>query len=458
MDSTFSLEPKQVPYIETKHRRIGTKIPHPETKFILDKLRRYETSYAVDQLPIVWDKAENHIIEDPWGNRWIDFSSTIFVANVGHGNPYVVRRIREMVDRPLLHSYFYPTQIRSRYVEKLINMTPKYLNKVALFSTGTEASERALSIARRYGKKLTPHRKGIIGGKGNFHGKTLGALMVGGFDSAKDWIGNLDPDMIQTPFPYPWILEESGKSGEELFFEHIAAIDKQGMGADRIAAFFIEAYQGWGAIFYPKDYVQAMREWTLEHDILLVVDEIQAGFGRTGRLFCHEHYAIVPDLVMCGKGISSSIPLSAVLGREDLIELDSAYSSTHGGNPLACATGLGTLEALEGMDLVNESARKEHIVAAEIARWKERFPQRVGRVIGKGLVFGIFITKKDSPAELDVRFTDKILEMAMQKGVFSIRTGRGTIKLGPPLSIPDDALVEGLRVYEECIEILDKTI
>jgi 4-aminobutyrate aminotransferase / (S)-3-amino-2-methylpropionate transaminase / 5-aminovalerate transaminase len=456
MKSAFSLEPKEVPHIETKHRRIITKIPHPETLDILNKLRKFETSYAVDQLPIVWDKAENHIIEDPWGNRWIDFTSTIFVANVGHGNPHVVRRIREIIDRPLLHSYFYPTKIRAQYVEKLVAMTPQYLNKVALFSTGTEASERAVSIARRYGRKFSSERKGIIGGKGNFHGKTLGALMAGGFDSAKDWIGNLDPDMIQIPFPYPWVIEKSGKSGKELFHDHIAEIEKQGMVADKIAAFFIEAYQGWGAIFYPKDYVQAMREWTREHEILLVVDEIQSGFGRTGKFFCYEHYDIEPDLVMCGKGMSSSVPLSAVLGREELVELDSAYSSTHGGNPVACAAGLGTLEALEEMDLVNEAARKEQIVFDEIARWKERFPCRIGRVLGKGLVFGIFIIKKDNPLELDISFTDSILEMAMQKGVFSIRTGCGTIKLGPPLSIPDDALVEGLQVYEECIGVLDK--
>jgi 4-aminobutyrate aminotransferase-like enzyme len=196
-----------------------------------------------------------------------------------------------------------------------------------------------------------------------------------------------------------------------------------------------------------------MRNWASMNGSLLVFDEIQAGFGRTGKLFAYEHYDVEADLVICGKGISGSLPLSAVLGSAELIEMDAGYTSTHGGNPLACAAGLGNLEAFEELDLVNEAARKEQVMRDVIDTWKEKYPNRIGRVHGKGLLFGVFITD-DNKDSLDQDLTNRICERAMEKGVFSICTGRGTLKIGPPLTIPDDALREGLSVYEECFEEL----
>ena len=220
-----------------------------------------------------------------------------------------------------------------------------------------------------------------------------------------------------------------------------------------IAAFFVESFQGWGAIFYPNDYIKAMRKWSKENNALLVFDEIQAGFARTGKLFAYEHYGVEPDLVICGKGISGSLPLSAVLGPADLIEMDAGYTSTHGGNPLACAAGLGNLEAIEQMDLVSEAARKEAIFLETLGTWKNKFPSRIGRILGKGMIFGVIVTCEDSN-EPDNYLTNIICERAMEKGVFSICTGRGSLKFGPPLTIPDEALVEGLSVYEECFNEL----
>jgi 4-aminobutyrate aminotransferase-like enzyme len=260
--------------------------------------------------------------------------------------------------------------------------------------------------------------------------------------------------MAQMPFPYPWALERSGKSGGELFYEHLDGLKDRGYDPNSIAAFIVESFQGWGALFYPADYIQEMRRFSAANRSLLIFDEIQAGFGRTGKLFAYEYYDVEPDLVICGKAISGSVPLSAVLGRADLIDLDPTYTSTHGGHPLACAAGLANIEIFERENLIAEAKRKEAVVLAELARWKERFPHRVGRVLGKGLLFGVFITRPGSD-ELDVPFVDRIIERALYKGVFSIRTGRGTIKLGPPLNIPDDALVEGLRVYEEAIAEVD---
>lgn len=447
----FNLTPRAVPKVRTKYRRIKTKIPVPQSLSLLKKIKKYESSNVMDQLPVIWDHAKGYQVFDSWGNAWIDFTSSIFVTNAGHGNKRIIERIKEQLDKPLLHSYSYPTPIRAAFLEKLISMMPSYLQKASLFSSGTEASERAIKLSRYYGMNFSPRKTVIVGGEGNFHGKTMGAQMVGGQHDGKKWIGYLDPNMVHMPFPYPWVLEKSGMNGEKLFFKHLKDLEKSGIRLKEIAAFFVESFQGWGAVFYPVDYIKAMRKWSKNNKSLLVFDEIQAGFGRTGKFFAYEHYGVVPDMVICGKAISSSLPLSAVLGSADLIELDPTYTSTHGGHPLACASGLGNLEALEDGNLVAESKRKEAVFIRELNRWKERFPNRIGRILGKGMLFGIFVTKENSE-ELDIDFTNHIVERAMEKGVFSICTGRGTIKLGPPLIMPVSALVEGLRVYEECFK------
>ena len=447
----FNLKPRVVPKVKTAHRCIKTKIPVPQSIKILKEIKKYESSNVMDQLPVIWDHARNYQVFDSWGNAWIDFTSSIFVTNAGHGNPRVIKRIKEQLDKPLLHSYSYPTPIRAQFLKKLISMMPDYLEKASLFSAGTEASERAIKLARYYGMTLSPRRTMIIGGEGNFHGKTMGAQMVGGQHDGKKWIGYLDPNMAHMPFPYPWVLEKSGLTGEELFYEHLKGLEKKGINLKEIAAFFVESFQGWAAVFYPVDYIKAMRKWSKENKTLLVFDEIQAGFGRTGKFFAYEYYGVKPDMVICGKAISSSMPLSAVLGSAKLIELDPGYTSTHGGHPLACAAGLGNLEAFEDLKLVAMAKRKEAIMLSELNRWKKKFPQRIGHILGHGMLFGVLIKKLNSD-EMDVDLTNRIIERAMEKGVFSICTGRGSIKLGPPLTIPEAALIEGLRVYEECFE------
>lgn len=448
----FSSTPVTVPRVETTHRRIVTQIPVPESLPILDKIAKYESSNVKDQLPVVWDRASGYQIFDKWGNCWIDFTATIFVTNAGHAHPHLVKAITEQSNK-LLHAYSYATEIRAQYLEKLIAFTPPYLEKASLYSAGTEATERAVKLARYYGKRSAKTRSTIIGWDGNYHGKTMGAQMMGGQHADKGWIGHRDPNMVHLPYPYPWVVEAADVSGAELFHQHLEVLTGRGVNLDDIVAFMAETFQGWAATFYPVDYVQEMRKWTRERDILLIFDEIQAGFGRCGRLFGYEHYGVEPDLVCCGKGISGSVPLSAVLGRGDLIDLDPAYTSTHGGHPVACAAGIANIEIFEREQLIAEAARKESILREATAAWRERFPERIGPIYGKGLIMGIFINdpRTDNPLDTDVNFCDRIVERSMQKGVFGIRTGRGTLKIGPPLSIPDDALREGMAVIEECI-------
>ena len=450
---TFNLTPRRVREIDTDFRKIHTEIPVPESLPLLEKIRSYESNNALEQLPVVWDRAEDFQIFDPWGNCWIDFTSSIFVTNSGHGNHYVIEHIQKILTKPLLHSYYYPTQIRADFLDALIAVTPKNLEKAILLSAGTEATERAIKIARIHGTGISAEKNIIVGWDGNYHGKTMGAQLVSGQHADKNWMGFRDPGFAHLPFPYPWTLEQENCDGKTLFENHLAQLEGQGVNLANIAAFFVESFQGWGAIFYPEDYIGAARKWATENETLLVFDEIQAGFGRTGRLFAYEHYNVDADLVICGKGISGSLPLSAVLGSASLIELDDAYTSTHGGNPLACAAGLGNLEAFRELDLINETTRKEKLMLDILNTWRARYPQRIGAILGKGLLFGVFIRKPNSE-ELDEHLTNVICERAMEKGVFSICTGRGTLKLGPPLSIPDVALIEGLSVYEECFEEL----
>ncbi len=444
---SFNLKPRLVKKIHTKHRRIKTKIPSPQSLKVITKIKKFESTNAIQQLPVIWEKAKNHQIFDPYGNRWIDFTSSIFVANSGHGNKNIIREVSKHLKKPLLHSYYYPTKIRMQFLEKLIKISPKYLDKAILLSAGTEATERAIKISRIYGKKTK--KKYIIAWEGNYHGKTLNAQMISGQYLDHKWIPNFDKNIIHLPFPYPWSLKKRNISGKELFKIHLKSLKKR-IDLRQISSFFLESFQGWGAIFYPKDYVQELQKFVKKNKSLLIFDEIQSGFYRTGKLFAFEHYNVKPDLVICGKGISGSMPLSALLGKKKYINLDSAYTSTHGGNPLACAASLGNLKVFDKNNFHKSLSAKSKLMEKKINIWRKKFPERIKQILGKGLIWGVFIYDK-SGKKLDLNLTNRICERAMEKGVFSICTGRGTLKLGPPLTIPKTALIEGLNVYEECL-------
>ena len=433
----FSITPTNVPKIDTKYRKIVTAIPP-----ILNELRKYEPESMSLELPVVWDRAEDFQVFDENGNCWIDFCAGTFVTNAGHRNPKICNAISEIVNNNFLHNYYFPSKIRAKLVKKLHDMTAVNLEKVFLLTTGAETTECCIKLARIYGRKINPKKIGIVSFVGAMHGKTLGALMVGGKTKEKHWIVNHDPDMHHLPFP-------KDSSGDEVFHENMKQLEQSGVDLSTIAAFMVESYQGWGALFYPKNYIKALRKWADDNHAIVIFDEIQAGFGRTGKLFAYEHYEVEADLVCCGKGISSGLPLSAVLGRSELIDVDPSLNSTHGGNPVCCAATLASLELLESENLIVESERKGVILKQELTRIKNHFPSRI-EIFGKGLVFAIHV-RKSSTNELDVELVDKIIEKAMQQGVLLIRTGTGTIKIGPPLTIADDALIEGVSVIEEII-------
>jgi 4-aminobutyrate aminotransferase-like enzyme len=458
---SFSRTPRDVPKIKTKYRKISTALPVQESLPVLDDLDKYESRSMHGQMPIVWDHAEDFQISDKYGNTWIDFTSTIFVTNAGHANPKIREALKKLIDQKLLHSYTYCTEIRRDYIKKLIEFTPPQFEKAFLLSSGTEATECALKLMRMQGKVIGKRKPGIVSFEESMHGRTLGAQMLGGIPAAREWIGYEDPNIFRLPFPYPWELKDgSGRrvSSEALFSAHLEQLKQKGINPKTdICGFILESYIGWGAAFFPVDYVKALVAFARNHNIIVTFDEIQAGFGRTGKLFAYQHYGVEPDLICCGKGISSSLPLSAVLGSQKIMDLPDigSMSSTHSANPLCCAAGLANIEYIESHNLISESGRKGKILFDELEKIRKKFPDRITEILGKGLLAALLF-KDPKNGVPDSLTASLICEKAMQKGLLLVHTGRESIKIGPPLTIPDDALVEGLNVLDESIEEIVK--
>ena len=456
--SDFSSKPKKVPFINTKFRKIKTAIPAPGTEKILKDLHKYESRSMHGQLPIIWDKAIDFQVFDKADNKWIDFTSTIFVANAGHSNKKIIKYLQDQLKKPLLHTYTFSNEIRAKFLKKLIEITPSFCQKAFLMSSGTEASECAIKLIRMYGQKKDENKIGIIAFTGSMHGRTMGAEILRGNEQMLKWIGFKDPNVFHISFPYPWLAKDNNYNWEKHLQNDITTLQKNGVDFNKIAGFAIESYQGWGAIFYPKEYIQALARFAQKYNILIMFDEIQSGFGRTGKLFCYQHYGIEPDLLCLGKGISGGVPLSAVIGRKEILDTPEfgSMSSTHSAQPLGCAAGLANLEEIESKNLVKKSARKGIILHKRLNELKNKYNNHISHIFGKGLVAAI-LTKNPKNGEPYPILATKICEKAMQKGLLLVHTGRESIKIGPPLTILDKALVEGLDVIDECFkEVISK--
>lgn len=451
---SFSLSPQKVDHVNTAHRKIVTDIPAPGTRELLDQLDKYESRSMHGQLPIIWDKADDFYVFDAAGNQWIDFTSTIFVANVGHSNKRVSEAIGNTVNYSLYSCYGYANQIRANYLKRLVEFAGNPFEKAFLLSAGTEATEAALKLMRMHGQKVGKRRLGIICIENNWHGRTLGAQMMSSNKSQNDWIGYQDEDIHHIAFPYPWAL--GLKTGEELLVEGLASLASKGIEMDKdICGFMLETFQGWGAVFYPKDFVQGIEKIARENNILLAFDEMQAGFGRTGKAFGYQHYDVRPDLIACGKGMGGGVPLSGVIGRAEVMDLPSIgnMSSTHSANPLVCAAGLAVIDELECKSLISEARLKGDLFRTQLETLREEHPERISYVLGEGMIFAVLF-KNPITDEPDALFTSRLAERCMQKGLLVVHTGRESLKLGPPLTITADALIEGVSVIRQSIQEL----
>ena len=223
---------------------------------------------------------------------------------------------------------------------------------------------------------------------------------------------------------------------------------------DDVAAIFIETIQGWGALPLPVEYVRRLREWADEHDVLVIFDEVQSGFGRSGKWFAHEHYGVKADMICIGKGVTSTLPLAAVLGPAEVLEVLSPgeITTTHAAHPVACATALANLKVMEDESLVDEAARKGEIVQREFAALKQRLPNQIKTTAGVGLVHAIHFNGVAN--RNDYEFARDVTWEAVKRGVMLFFIGKPTIKVVPPLVIPDDAIVEGIQTIGDAIEAI----
>jgi len=447
----FSREPKTVALVETKYRKIATQIPTPGTKEIIARLEKTESRSMQGQFPIIWDKAEDFSVYDIAGNKWIDFTSTIFVANIGHGNKRVSAAIKEVLDKPLVSTYAYMSEVRAKYLEKLIDFAGPPFGKAFLLSAGTEATEATLKLIRMHGQKIGKKRPGIVTLNGNWHGRTMGAQMMSSNAEQKAWIGYEDPNIHHIDFPYPWLVSE--EQGEEFFNKQLESLKQRGLNLETdIAGFMLETFQGWGALFYPKSFVKAIRKFTEENSILLAFDEMQAGFARTGKKFGFEHYDVSPDLFACGKGMGGGVSLSGVIGRSEIMDLPEVgnMSSTHSANPLVCAAGLAVLEEIESKNLVEETARKGEILKGLLNDLKSNYPNVINNFYGEGLISSLIFSDYENQSKS--LLASKVSQKCMEKGLLVVHTGRESIKLGPPLVITDEAIIEAFEVIKESID------
>ena len=409
--------------ITTEHRYI--KDFQFDVKSYRDFKHKYEPS-NICEMPIKWKEAKNFYVFDDKGNRWIDMTSGIFVTNAGHANPYINDAMKQQIDSNLVFAYQYNTDIRNKFIEKLLEISPSHFDKVTLLNSGSEATDAAYRLIKLWGKKNK--KKYIVVFTGNYHGRVLGSELIGGTSKSTDWSNIKDSEIWFLPFP---------KKGDKLKLKDLPPLNK-------IASFFLETYQGWGAWMYPKEYIDKIYKICKENKILFCFDEVQSGFYRMGELYGYMTYGdYKPDIVTLGKGLTSSLPLSAVLSTKEIIDLEPSanLSSTHAGNAVCCAAGLANLEYLTD-DLFQTNLKKKVKLFEKLNKELEQ-EEGVEVVNVKGMVSAIIV--KDS------EMGNYVAENCLKNGVLTVWTKRESIKLGPPLTISESAIIESMGVIRDFI-------
>ncbi len=442
----FPLVPQTVEKVNTKYRKIVTKIPAPGSIKLLTKLRDIEPRSMGGQPPIIWHHGKGVTISDPYGNRWLDFSSGVLVTASGHGRPEIVKAIKDQAAQ-LYHAYCFPTDVRYRLVAELTTILPPPLKRVFLLTTGSEACECCIKLARTRGLAVGGRKKSIfVSFEGGFHGRTMGSQLAGGSAALKEWMGDLDPRFVQVPFP------EGFRQKDTSFAVFEKALADKGVNPDDVCGVMGETYQGGNATLFPAQYAQALRKWCDAHKAVMIFDEIQAGFGRCGKWFGFQHLGVVPDLVACGKGISGGLPLAAVLGTEELMNVygPGEMTSTHGASALCAAASLANVKVIKKAKLVQNAAKLAPVLADGAARITAASGGKIGHWASTGLVAALQFTKSGTTVP-DPEPAWEFVRRAIQKGIMlfaPVGMGGCAIKINPPLVITKDALLEGLEVLE----------
>jgi 4-aminobutyrate aminotransferase-like enzyme len=308
---------------------------------------------------------------------------------------------------------------------------------------------------RTHGRKVGGDAKSVIVSYlDSFHGRSMGAQQMGGMAGGKAWIKNYDPEIVHIPFPDGFRCEDTSF---ELFEKSLANL---GIAADNVAGVISETYQGVGPNFMSKDYAQALRKWCDKHGALLCFDEVQAGFGRCGRMWGFEVYGITPDLFCMGKGFSSSLPISGVVGRASVMDLygPNEMTSTHSGNPICCAAALANIEIILKEKLVDNAAKVGQVLHKELQSIKQQFSKVIGFAPAVGLVGGLLMIKEGTK-EPNYDLAWDVVHLVFRKGLLMfapVGVGGGCVKIAPPLCISAEAVKEGCGVIREALSELVK--
>ena len=425
-------------------------VRHQSTEAELAELRStYVPRGITSAHPVTVDRAKGSELWDVSGKRYIDFAGGIGVMNVGHSHPRVMKAVQEQLERAT-HTSFQVVHYESylRLAQRICEVAPIDGPKKAIFfSTGAEAVENAVKIAR-----AATGRPAVVSFQGAFHGRTLLALsLTGSVQPYKQDFGPYAAEIYQSPFPYEyrgWSSDQALAALDNLFESEVAP--------KRVAAIVIEPVLGEGGFVpAPLEFLRKLRKVTEQHGILLIADEIQTGFGRTGKFFAIEHSGVQPDLITVAKSLAAGFPLSAVIGRAQVMDAPDpgGLGGTYAGNPVACAAGLAVMDVMRDEKLPERAARIGSVVEERMQSWAAE-QKLVGDVRVMGAMAGMELVRDRDTKEAADKETARIVAVAREKGLIILRAGthHNVIRTLMPLTIPDEQLEEGLDMLGAALQ------
>ena len=433
----------------TKTIDLKTAIPGPRSQEILARKQRVIAGPLSIFLPVVIERGEGATLTDVDGNTFIDFTGGVGCLNVGHASPRVVEAVQEQAAK-FFHTDFtiVPYETYVTLAERLIALSPfSGPAKAAFFNAGTEAIENAIKFARSYTK-----RPAVIAFEGGFHGRTLLAMsMTSKTHPYKAGLGPFAPEVYRLPFAQDY----RGPSAAEA----LAALERAlvtHVAAESVAAIVVEPIQGEGGfVVAPREFMQGLRRICDDNGIVLVVDEVQTGFGRTGKMFAIEHYGIEPDLITVAKSIAAGLPLSGVIGKAEIMDApaDSAIGGTYVGNPVAQAAALAVLDVFEEDGLVERAVQLGETIRARMDGWAARW-DAIGDVRGVGAMLAIELVHDRETKDPAPELASAIVEAAAERGLLLLKSGiySNCIRVLVPFVISEPELDEALGVWEQALE------
>jgi 4-aminobutyrate aminotransferase len=391
------------------------------------------------------------------GNRFLDFMAGIAVASTGHSHPKVVKAIQQQAEKFIHISSDFYHEGWIKLAEKLAEIAPFDDYGVSFMTnSGTEAVETAIKLARYH-----TGRSNFIGFTGAFHGRTMGAVT---FTASKPKYHKgfypLMNGVLHAPFPDPYRPVLERRKGEDYGETVVRYIQEQILDhilpPEEVAGILVESIQGEGGyIIPPAGFYPALRELCDKHEILLIVDEVQSGMGRTGKWWAIEHFGVEPDILTAAKGIASGMPLGACIARREIMDWEKGtHGNTFGGNPISCAAALATIGLIEKEYLQNAAEVGQYTLDA-LAEIKVRHPS-IGDVRGIGLMIGVEFVMDRNTKEPAEKLYDRVVDLAFERGLLLLGCGKSVIRIAPPLCITRSEVDEGLRILEESITLAEK--